>query len=143
MYRSGNPGYETNTNLIIGQGLTALGDRMAVNFDGFSIFAGDASGECMESSSSDDAHNAAPSSQLKFKGTSMVSCWKKFATEQAFEAYCNDDAQRQKLTIFSQIVDEFKYMAVFGNPDINNGKDWVKVIQTNLEGLGGDPNPVE
>lgn len=68
IYRSGNPGYETNSNLIVGEGLTALQDLMAVNFNGFSLFAGNDSGECLESLSSLHAHRGSPSSLMKFGG---------------------------------------------------------------------------
>jgi hypothetical protein len=43
------------------------------------------------------------------------------------QAYCEGAAYKDN-EIFKQLYDRFKYVSVFGNANIQNEQDWVKVI---------------
>lgn len=50
----------------------------------------------------------------------------------AFKDYCNSALE---LEMFDQFIERFNYMAIFGNPNVFYGKDWLKVIKTNILSL--------
>jgi len=125
IYRSGNPGYKSNSIVFVSKGHTSDDQTQGyeLEFEGFQIRGADTNGECLQKNA---VQGKGPTQKLKFGSTTILTCKSAEKTsEQDFETYCNSQLD---IELFDQIISRFKYLAIFGNPNVNYGKDWVKVI---------------
>jgi len=103
------------------------------------VYASDLNGNCFEAI--DEVNESVyPHQSLEFGENLVVSC-KIALTKQELEEYCfqnssNYELQKKyELKIFSQLLNNFTYVGVFGNADPNMNGDWVEVLRENLHGI--------
>lgn len=77
MYKSGNPGYNTNMNLIVGESAAPDGfkkdsDPQKVNKDGFYLYSHDKKGNCF--ANEDDSILNYPTKKLRFGEIAQLTC---------------------------------------------------------------------
>ena len=131
--RSGNPGYQLNQPLIVGEKEDSNKIK-EVKLLGTYINGPDNMGNCLAKELSDG-----PSQRLDFGKHQSISCFKQFTGVDAltnFEAFCKSETERVELEIFAQFLDRFQYVSIFGNPNISFNNDWKKpIIAEAAEGL--------
>lgn len=76
---------------------------------------------------------------INFMEDIVVSCAVSFDTQADFETYCTNNAslgyKKGQWKIFNQFIENFKYLGIFGNANVDYTQDWTQVLFGNLEGL--------
>ena len=122
MTRSGNPGYQSNAPLIVAEGESG-NDSKAVSVLGFFVKGPDNIGKCVGSGNS-----SGPAQRLDFGKASSSACYVTFDTFADMESFCQSATARKELEIFNQFEERFKWVAAFGNPNVNFVDDWRATI---------------
>ena len=134
LQRSGNPGYQLNHPLLVGQGLLS-GEAKDVNVFGFFARASDNKGGCIAKLVPDGSPSDASAQRLEYGNKLTVSCDIAATTEADFKNICASTTARTDLEIFAQFLDRFKYLGIFGNAQPGYGGDWVETVFSATEDL--------
>lgn len=126
VYRSGNPGYENSSALIVGQEKSKTLPQK-VNFTGFSMYGADPTGKCYPAATADTQYY--PSVPLTWGSGSVMSCAKEFSSGIDFESWCTAKSTISSLKIVDQFLTNFLYLGIWGSVDVTNPNDFIKVIQ--------------
>lgn len=112
--------------MIVSQGLKEDGS-LEVPTQGFLVYSTDSIGKCFK----DDPKTLKyyPNLPLTFDNDITVSCTVSFASIADFKTYC-ETSPTKDYKIFSQFLNDFDYLSIFGNPSVSNLKDWVTVIKS-------------
>ena len=83
----------------------------------------DTSGNCLAKD-----ENGGSGLRLDYGKHQSTSCSENFDSFASLVSFCESTTARADLEIFAQFLDRFKYVAIFGNPNINFKGDWITTI---------------
>ena len=141
VYKSGNPGYLSNYPVVASSTAITKTTAAKVPQNGFLMFDHGVKGECFTDKPNTvyDYHNRV----LRFGQTQHLSCSQSFDLAE-LQKYCESglppkgsstpaaSPEWQKLKIFKQFTDSFKFVSRIGNPSISAGGDWVGVLTEDM-----------
>lgn len=127
-YRSGNPGYRNLEPLLVGT--VNANNGIDASIDGFRMPI--SSSTCELTTDVTDDYTTDMDNSLRWNQNMTVSCYLQATanTEAAFQTLCNAPALADQ-AIFGQL-ENFKRIGRYGNANVNFPKDWVTVLDQDL-----------
>ena len=122
LIKSGNPGYQMNQPLIVARGEDS-GSTKIVPVLGTFVKGPNDDGKCLEKE-----QTGGQAQRLDFAKQQSTSCFVQFETYDEFKAFCESVDERANKEIFAQFLDRFKFISIFGNPNLNLKDDWLGTI---------------
>lgn len=122
--RSGNPGYHLNQPLIVAKDGTADTSKK-ISVLGTYMKGPDVKGTCLAA-----GQFGGLSKRIDFGKQTSSSCHVTLETLSDFKTFCQSETELASYEIFNQFLERFKFLAIFGNPNVDYAGDWIPTVVT-------------
>lgn len=124
--QSGSPGYQKGLKLLAGAVSSTTANFISANEGGFELYGADESGNCLIDSTSFTTTSSYYRNPILTFNDGAIYGWKLTYTNTQLQTFCTG-TDNQNIALFKNLINNLKYVGIYGNSNPNFISDWVAV----------------